>query len=53
LTSPGSMKLTARFTRSGKRALGRLRSAKLTLRLTVTDAAGNVTLAKKTLKLKR
>jgi hypothetical protein len=53
LTAPGSKRLVAKFTRKWKRALGRLRSAKLTLRMTATDAAGNKTVRKKTLKLKR
>ena len=53
ISAPGSMKLVAKFNRRAKRALGRLRSAKLTVRLTVTDAAGNVTVRKKTVKLKR
>jgi hypothetical protein len=53
LGGPGSMKLTAKFTRKAKRALARLRSVKLTLRLTATDTAGNVTVTKKTLTLKR
>jgi hypothetical protein len=53
LGGPGSMKLTAKFTRKAKRALARLRSVKLTVRLTATDAAGNVTVTKKTLTLKR
>ena len=52
-TGAGSYKLVARFSRKGRRALGRLRSAKLTLRLTVTDGAGNKTVKKKTVKLKR
>ena len=52
-TKAGAFKVVAKFTRKGKRALGRLRSAKLTLRLTATDAAGNVTIKKKTVKLKR
>jgi hypothetical protein len=49
----GSFKLVARFTARGKRALGRVRSARLTLRLTATDAAGNKTVKKKTITLKR
>ena len=53
LAAPGSMKLTARFSRKGRRALASKRSAKLALRLTVTDAAGNVTVTGKTLKLRR
>jgi hypothetical protein len=53
MAAPGSKKLVAKFTRKGKRALGRVRSAKLTLRMTATDAAGNKTVKKKTLKLKR
>jgi hypothetical protein len=47
------MKLTAKFTRKAKRTLARLRLVKLTLRLTATDTAGNVTVTKKTLTLKR
>jgi hypothetical protein len=53
LTQAGALKLVAKFTRKGKRTLGRLGSARLTLRLTATDAAGNVTVKKKTVKLKR
>jgi hypothetical protein len=53
LTQAGALKLVAKFTRKGKRTLGRMRSARLTLRLTATDAAGNVTVKKKTVKLKR
>ena len=53
LAAAGKMKLTAKFTTKAKRALARLRSVKLTLRLTATDAAGNVTVTKKTLTLKR
>jgi hypothetical protein len=53
ITRAGSKKLTARFTRKWKRALGHLRSAKLTLRLTATDKTGHRTVKKKTLKLKR
>jgi hypothetical protein len=53
LGGPGGMKLTAKFTTKAKRALARLRSVKLTLRLTATDAAGNVTVAKKPLTLRR
>ena len=51
--APGRMKLIARLTAKGKRVLAGLRSAKLTLRLTATDAAGNETVKKKTLTLKR
>jgi hypothetical protein len=47
------MKLIAKFSRKGKRALARKKSAKLVFRLTVTDAAGNATVTKKTLKLRR
>jgi len=53
LTQAGSLKLVAKFTRKGKRTLGGLRSARLTLRLRATDAAGNVTVKKKTVTLKR
>jgi hypothetical protein len=53
LLAAGKMKLTAKFTRKARRGLARLRSAKLPLRLTATDAAGNVTVTKKTLTLKR
>jgi hypothetical protein len=53
LTQAGALKLVAKFTRKGKRMLGRVRSARLVLRLTATDAAGNVTVKKKTVKLKR
>jgi hypothetical protein len=53
VSGPGAVKLVARFTKKAKRKLARLRSAKLTLRLTATDAAGNVTVRKKTVKLKR
>ncbi len=53
LAGPGGMKLTAKFTTKAKRALARLRSVKLTLRLTAVDAAGNVTVTTKTLKLRR
>lgn len=49
----GSLKLVAKFTRKGKRTLGQVRSARLTLRLTATDVAGNVTVKKKTVTLKR
>ena len=47
------MKLVARLTAKGKRALAGLRTAKVTLRLTATDAAGNATVKKKTITLKR
>lgn len=50
---PSAVKLLAKFTRRAKRLLGRLRVAKLTLRLTVTDPAGNRTVRKKTVKLRR
>src|SRR5688500_14210647 len=53
LGTPGSMKLVAKFNRKSKRALGRQHSAKLTLRLTVTDPAGNAAVRKKTVKLRR
>jgi hypothetical protein len=53
VTQAGALKLVAKFTRKGKRTLGRLRSVRLVLRLTATDAAGNVTVKKKTVKLKR
>jgi hypothetical protein len=53
LTQAGAVKLVAKFSRKGKRTLGRMRTARLTLRLTATDAAGNVTVKKKTVKLKR
>jgi hypothetical protein len=53
LTQAGSLKLVAKFTRKGKRTLGGLRSARLMLRLRATDAAGNVTVKKKTVTLKR
>ena len=53
LTKAGALKLVARFTTKGKRTLGRMGSVRLTLRLTATDAAGNVTVKKKTVKLKR
>ncbi|HZN12449.1 MAG TPA: hypothetical protein VFC61_12270, partial [Blastocatellia bacterium] len=53
LQAPGAMKLVAKFNRKGKRALARRRSAKLTLRLTVTDAAGNATVRKKSVKVRR
>jgi hypothetical protein len=49
----GSKKLTAKFTRKWRRALGHLHSAKLTLRLTATDKTGHKAVKKKTLKLKR
>ena len=52
-TRAGAFKVVAKFTRKGKRALGRLRSARLTLRLTAKDAAGNTTVKKKTVTLKR
>ena len=50
---PTAVKLVAKFTRKAKRLLKRLRVAKLTLRLTVTDAASNKTVRKKTVKLRR
>jgi hypothetical protein len=53
LTTAGALKLIARFTTKAKRTLGRMRSARVTLRLTATDAAGNVTVKKKTVTLKR
>jgi Bacterial Ig-like domain len=53
LVAPGSMKLVAKFSKKWKRALGRVRKAKLTLVLTATDAAGNRTVKKKTVTLKR
>ena len=53
VAGPGSVKLVARFTKKAKRKLARLRKAKLTLRLTATDAAGNVTVKKKTVTLRR
>lgn len=49
----GAYKLVAKFTRKGKRVLGRLRLARLTLVLRAADAAGNVAVKKKTVKLKR
>ena len=51
--APGRMKLVARLTAKGKRALAGLRTVKVTLRLTATDAAGNATVKKKTITLKR
>jgi hypothetical protein len=53
LGAPGGMRLTAKFTTKAKRALAGVRSVKLTLRLTATDAAGNATVTKKTLTLRR
>jgi len=53
IAKAGSLKLVAKFTRKGKRALARARSARLTLRLKATDAAGNVTVKKKTVRLRR
>jgi hypothetical protein len=53
LAGPGSMKLTAKFTRKAKRKLAAMRTVKLTLRLTATDAAGNVTVKTRTVTLKR
>ncbi len=53
IAGPGAIKLVAKFTKKWKRKLARLRKAKLTLRLTATDAAGNVTVKKKTVTLKR
>jgi hypothetical protein len=53
LTKAGALKLIARFTTKGKRTLGRMRSVRVTLRLTATDAAGNVTVKRKTVTLKR
>ena len=53
LTKAGALKLIARFTTKGRRTLGRMRAARVTLRLTATDAAGNVTIKKKTVTLKR
>lgn len=53
LGGPGSMKLTAKFTRKAKRTLAAMRTVKLTLRLTATDAAGNVTVKTRSVTLKR
>jgi hypothetical protein len=53
LRGPGSMKLIAKFTRKGKRTLGAMRKVTLTLRLTATDAAGNVTVKTRSVTLKR
>lgn len=53
LSGPGSMKLTAKFTRKAKRKLGAMRTVKLTLRLTATDAAGNVTVKTRSVTLRR
>ncbi|HMJ79141.1 MAG TPA: hypothetical protein VK507_24365, partial [Iamia sp.] len=53
LSGPGSMKLTAKFTRKAKKALGRMRKVKLTLRLTATDAAGNVAVKTRSVTLRR
>ena len=52
-TKAGSFKLVARLTAKGKRALRRARSARLTLRLTAKDAAGNVTVRRKAIRLRR
>ena len=41
------------FSKTQRLALARLRSVKLKLRLTAVDAAGNVTVTTKTLKLRR
>ena len=41
LAAPGSLRLVARFNSRAKRALRRLRSLKASVRLTVTDNAGN------------
>jgi hypothetical protein len=41
IAAPGKGKLKLRFSRSARKALRREASAKLTIRVTVTDAAGN------------
>jgi hypothetical protein len=53
LGGPGSMKLTAKFTRKARRALARVRTLRLTLRLTATDAAGNVSVKTRSVTLRR
>jgi hypothetical protein len=53
LGRPGSMKLTAKFTRKAKRKLTAMRTVKLTLRLAATDAAGNVTVKTRSVTLRR
>jgi hypothetical protein len=53
LAGPGALKLVAKFTRKGKRTLGRMRKVRVTLMLTARDAAGNATVKKKTVTLKR
>jgi hypothetical protein len=53
VTKAGSFRLVAKLKARAKRALGRRRSARLTLRLTAKDAAGNVTVKKKTVRLRR
>jgi hypothetical protein len=53
LGGPGSAKLTAKFTKKAKKALARLRTVKLTLRLTATDAAGNASVKTRSVTLRR
>jgi hypothetical protein len=53
LGGPGSAKLTARFTKKATKALARLRTVKLALRLTATDAAGNVSVKTRSVTLRR
>jgi hypothetical protein len=53
LNGRGKTKLTLRFTGKARRALARSRSVKLTIRVTATDAAGNVTTTRRSVTLKR
>jgi plastocyanin len=53
LTSAGSKVVTVRFSRSGKRSLARLRSARLLLTVLVTDAIGRTQTVRATVTLKR
>jgi hypothetical protein len=53
LNAPGKVKVKLRFTRAARRALKSKRSVKVTIRVTVVDAAGNATKRTKRVTLRR
>jgi thermitase len=53
LTAAGTKAGTLKLTRAAKRALGRVRSVKVTLRATATDAAGNARTRSRTVTITR
>jgi hypothetical protein len=53
VSAPGKVKLKLRFTSAARQALRRKPSAKLTIRVTVTDAAGNAATKRAAVTLKR